>query len=574
MSILALVLVLAACGTTEPTKVDQSKFPVETSNKDKGIDGGILNYGLVSAGALPGIYNSVFYGSAPDFHVIDIVQPSLFKFDENFYFDDRGSGRLEPAEDFKSVEITINEKLNWHDGKPVTAEDLAFAYEVIAHKDYDGMRYTGLTKTIVGIEDYHNGASDKIAGIEIISPKKLKISYTKGSVQVRNNVWSYPMAKHIFKDIPVKDMPASEHVRTNIVGYGAFKISKVVPGESVTFVRNDDYYAGKPKLAGIQLKAVTASSVLEALKSGDIDYAADFPSASYDETTMPQNVEVLGRMDAAYSYLGFKQGKWDNTTGKNVVDPNAKMGDVKLRQAMLYAMDNKTIAESLYKGLRVEANSIIIPSFKEYHNKSLTGYTYDPEKAKQLLDDAGYKDTNGDSFRETPKGEPLVVNYATMSGTSSAEAQSAAYMKNWADIGLKVELVDGKLHEFNAFYDMVQKDSPKIDIYEAAWATGIDPTPTNLWSETTVSNYTRYTTPEGIAIMENITSDKALEDGYRKEQYNKWQQYFFDEAIAGPTLYRYKVFPVNKRVKNFNIGFGTSSDWSKIELSSDKPITQ
>ena len=134
-----------------------------------------------------------------------------------------------------------------------------------------------------------------------------------------------------------------------------------------------------------------------------------------------------------------------------------KFKDVRVRQAMAYAIDRKEIGEKLYHGLRYPANSPIPPSLPKYHNNKIGAYDKDVEKAKKLLDEAGYKDTNGDGFREDPNGKEFKANFLSMSGSDVSEPLAKFFIQSWKDIGLKVELLDGRLHEFNSFYDMIKK---------------------------------------------------------------------------------------------------------------------
>ena len=97
---------------------------------------------------------------------------------------------------------------------------------------------------------------------------------------------------------------------------------------------------------------------------------------------------------------------------------------------MAYAIDNDAVGAKFFQGLRRNATQLMIPAFKEFYDNSLKGYTLDVEKAKQLLDEAGYKDVNGDGIREDKNGQPFKINFASMSGGATAEPIAQYYMQH------------------------------------------------------------------------------------------------------------------------------------------------
>src|SRR5699024_3039469 len=174
----------------------------------------------------------------------------------------------------------------------------------------------------------------------------------------------------------------------------------------------------------------------------------------------------------------------------------------------------------------------------DYVNTEIEGYYQDTEKAEQILDDAGYVDTDEDGFRETPEGEELVIYFASMSGGATAEPIAQYYMQEWKEIGLNVELSTGRLIEFQAFYDMVEADDPQIDIYQAAWGTGHDPNPTGLYGETASFNYPRYVNEENEAILARINSEDSFDPEFKFEAFRDWQEHMFENVPVIPTLWR------------------------------------
>ena len=127
------------------------------------------------------------------------------------------------------------------------------------------------------------------------------------------------------------------------------------------------------------------------------------------------------------------------------------MSDPVLRQAIAYALDIDQAGKSLYNGLQRGTNSLIIPFFKDVYNKDQEGFAYNPEKAKKMLDDAGYKDVDGDGLRENKDGSKLTINFIARTRDDANESLIQQYLLWWKEIGLNVQLVNGRTMEVNSF---------------------------------------------------------------------------------------------------------------------------
>ncbi|MGE7602154.1 oligopeptide ABC transporter substrate-binding protein [Peribacillus sp. NPDC097675] len=567
-------LLLAACSDDTSTKekkgkaveqVDASKFPSVTSNKGKPIEGGHLTYGLVSDTPFEGILNKVFYQGDPDNQVITFFDEDLLDTDEDWVFTNEGAATYEISDDNKTVSLTIKDNVNWHDGKPVTGADLEYAYLVMGSKEYKGVRYDEQMALIEGMEEYHEGKADSISGIKV-DGKKISFTFKKANPSVKTGLWTYPLHKEYLKDVAIGDLESSDKIRKNPIGFGPFKVKKIVQGEAVEFEANKDYYRGAPKLDSVTLKVINPSVVAKSLENGDVDVAA-VSADYYDQANALKNIEILGKVDLAYSYIGFNLGHYDKEKGENVMD-NPKFQDKRLRQAMAYSINNEQVGEKMYKGLRFPANSVITPTFK-YNNKDIKPYEYDPEKAKKLLDEAGYKDTNDDGLREDPDGKEFKINFASMSGGDIAEPLTKYYIQQWQEVGLDVQMLDGRLHEFNSFYDMLKKDSDKVDIYQAAWGVASDPDPSGLWSRQAQFNYTRWVNDKNDELLAKGISEEAFDDKYRVDTYNEWQQLIHDEVPLIPTLFRYTMTGVNKRVTGYDYTAGREYQWFDVGVTEE-----
>lgn len=597
----ALALILAACGggtddTTESSadggdasegteEAGVVEFESAVTNEGEVMDGGTLNVALVTSSPFQGLFSLELYEDAYDADLMQFAVEEIFSTDENFQITNDGAVSLDFNQEAKTATLTVNEGVTWSDGEPVTAEDLLYSYEVIGSPDYTGIRYDSSFTNIVGMEEYNSGAADTISGITVNDDKSITIEYLEvhpGMLQSGGGIWAGAMPKHQLENIAIADLEGSEEIRNNPIGFGPFAVSNIVPGESVEFVANEHYYKGAPILDNVIVEVVPPESIVAALENGEYDLALSMPTDEYPTYADLPGYTLLGREELAYTYIGFKLGTWDSEASEVVTNPDAKMASKELRQAMGYAIDNNAVATQFYNGLRSNANTAIIPAFGDFHNADVEGYTYDPDMANKLLDDAGFEDTDGDNFREDQNGEQLVINFASMAGGDTAEPIAEYYMQSWAQIGLNVQLTDGRLLEFNSFYDRLEADDEGIDIYQGAWGTGTDPNPEGLYGRNSAFNYTRWSSDENDALLDKISgrADDADGNAWDSEwittQYHDWQEYFSEEAPIIPTLFRNEILPVNNRVANYDWGYDADPEfgWHAVGVTQEEAVTE
>ena len=571
-------LTLAACGNNQSSSSSSAsgttKYASEVTHDGTPIKGGTLKYAIVSSSPFSGIFADELSQDTTDSSIGGLIDESMFEYDENRKLTNTGLASIEFDVENKTATVTLNSKdYKWSDGQPVTIDDYIFAYQAIGNKDYTGARYDDDYKNVVGMEEYHDGKADSVSGLEKVDDYTVKIHFKEMSPSMQlagGSVCAYIMPKHIFKDIPEAEWEKSDYVRgTKFVGLGQFKIESIVNGESVTLVPNEHYYKGVAKVDKVIMEVVSPDNIVSEMKAGNYDIAT-MPNSQYEAYKDLTNVTLLSAQASAYEYIGFHLGKYDKETGKNVTDPNAKMADVKLRQAMAYALDIDAAGQNLYNGLQHSSNSIIIPFFKDLYNKDQEGFTYNPEKAKQLLDEAGYKDVDGDGIRENKDGSKLIINFAARTRDEANESLVQQYLNWWKEIGLNVQLYTGRTIELNSFYDKVQADDPEIDVFAAGWSTGYDPNPSGLFGETAQFNFERYVDAEGTAIMDKISSTDAFDETNNVEYYKEWQKYVHDKAFIFPTLVGEELTAVNKRVKYYDVNLGSKkSALYQVELTSD-----
>lgn len=596
---LAVSMLLVACGSPSgggttggstggekkdvaaATSAIEQKHPAIIENEGTAVADATLKVGVVSDSPFKGILHPYLYTSGVDNAFLKYTMAGAFPIDSDFKLildSDETPIKMSIDKEKKEVTLKINPKFKWSNGETVTTKDIVKTYEIVANADYiktsDSIRFSEDMQIIEGIVDYNKGKADKISGLEVIDDSTMKIHLTKINPGV---LWGGPFISEFvnakaFEGIAMNKVVESDALRKNPLSYGPYVIKSVVPGEKIVFEANPHYFRGEPKVKKLEMEILPPSQQVAATKAGKYDIILQSQADSYPQYAELDNIKIASRQDLYESYLGFKLGKWDKDKGEVVTNPEAKMADPKLRQAMAYAIDNDSIGEKFFNGLRFTAAGPIAPIFKSLYNPSIPNFKYDLEKAKALLDEAGFKDTNGDGIREDKKGQPLKINFAMMSGSEISEPLSQYYLQQWKEIGLDVALVDGRLLEFNNFYERVETDDPAIDCYSAAWGLASDPNPSGFYGKSSNANYPRYTSEKIQSILDKISSEDALDPAKMKEFYDEFQQVAFEEVPFIPFLNRVDFLPVNKRVKNYDFTWDTKFDWSKIELTAAEPI--
>ncbi|NRN77925.1 oligopeptide ABC transporter substrate-binding protein [Lactobacillus helveticus] len=563
------VLTLAACGQKSNDNAganDAKKFPQQTPKKAV-KKGGTLSYALETDTPFTGIFNNELSASQPDADVAQFGNESLFDTDDSYKINSKGPATFKLDRKAKTITIEVKKGVKWSDGKQVTAKDVEYEYEIMANKGSKSQRYTASLQNIVGLTDYHDGKSKTISGIEMPdgeNGRKVVIHFKEmkpGMLQSGNGYFLESASPyHQLKNIPFDKLQSSDAVRKNPIFFGPYKISKIVRGQSVTWVPNKYYWRGTPKLDKITISVVNPNSASQAIKSHKFDIA-DVVNSQWDQVKNTKDVNFVAKIPLSYGYMGFKVGKWKD--GRNVMDPKAKMNNKSLRQAMAYAMNIDAVNKRYTHGLSFRVPTLIPEQFGDYFNKNVKGYSYNLKKANQLLDKAGYKKKG--TYRVQPNGKPLTINLAAMAGNSTLEPITRNYIQQWKKIGLNVKLTTGRLIEFNSFYDKIQNDAKDVDVFMAAWSLSSEPSPNDLYNEKAPFNFTRFVTKKNTQLLGEMDSQKAFNHKYRVDKFHEWQKYMNDEAYVVPTSNSYSIDAVNSKITGYSLKpSDANSLWYKV----------
>ncbi|WP_073508352.1 ABC transporter substrate-binding protein [Streptobacillus notomytis] len=567
--LLSLSLMLASLGllsscspggsrSEKSSKIDLN-FPLEYTNDAPEVEGATYMVAMVTSVPFKGIFSPLHYQDNLDSNIISLINEEFIWRNEDFEIlnVEGGIATLSLDTEKKQIILKFKEGLKWSDGHPMGVDDLIYTYEVIAHPDYTGVRFSPIDYYFIkGMEEYNKGKASKISGLEKISDTELRINVTDITSKIVTGggpLVANLLPKHDLAGIPVKDLEYSDKIRRNPLSNGKYVIKNIVPGESVELVPNEYYHLGKVKVGKVILKTLTPQLAVESLKNGDFFEYLDLPQDSYEKYKDLSNITVIGRPDLYIQYLGFNLGRFDKKKGENVTDRDTPLQDVNVRKALSYALNIDEVSSAYYNGLRQRANGQTPPIFKKYYDETLEGYPYNPEKAKELLKKAGYEDTNNDGIVDKD-GKNLELKFAAMSGSDVAEPITQAFLQYWKEIGVNVTLTTGRLLDFNLFYDKVEANDKDVDIYMGAWSVGTALDPSSSKGRDAMFNLTRFTSEENDKLLAEISNSKGLSDlEYKVNAYKAWQKYYVDQAVEVPIMFRYKVTPVNKNVKHSNL---------------------
>ena len=598
LALISGMLLLASCGgindggakDAKKEAIDvstvESQYPSYVENEGTPVEATVLKVAVVSDSPFRGIFNGFLYSDSLDGSFMASTMNGAFPIDQDLKIildSDETPIKVSVNPEEKTVTYKINPNFKWSNGEPVTTKDIVKTYEIMANQEYitssKSLRYNKNRKAIVGIEEYNEGKADKISGLEVIDDSTMKIHLKEMTPSVYwggNFVPEFVNAKQ-FEGIPMDKITESDALRKNPLSYGPYVIKEIVQGEKVIFEANPYYYKGEPKIKRLEMEILPPSQQVAAIKSGKYDIVLKVSPEIFPELEKLDNINILTKKAGSMNYIAFKLGKWDEEKNEVVTDPNSKMYDLNLRKAIAYAIDMDAVSKQFYHGLSTPAKSQLSPLFPSLHNPEINGFKQDVEKAKQLLDEAGFKDVDGDGIREGKDGKPVKYTLAMMSGGEIAEPLAQYYIQQWKAIGLDVELLDGRLLDSKNFYNRVNGDDPAIDFCIAGIGFGTDPQQLAIFGKNAKFNISRYISDPLEAALDATVSKEAMNEEYRVKAYKDYEKVFMEEIPAVPILNKLDILVVNKRIKKYdwrpNVdGKPNTFKWSMIEVVAPQPI--
>ena len=342
----------------------------------------------------------------------------------------------------------IRQGVNWQDGEPLTAKDVAFSYNVIIDQNLTAYStYTNGIKEARVVDDYT---------VEMICDKP------KANME---RLWIYVIPEHIWGK--AKDL---EKMATAlpIIGSGPFQAVEWKKGQFVRMEKNPNYWGKAPVIDEILFETYTNSDTMtQDLKAGSLDGAYDIPSAQFNAFKGMAGFDPISYNLFMYEYLSFNCYEAPSSLG------NPVLRDPKFRLALAWAVDREKCATIAWNGLARVGTTAIPPdeypaNFDAHYEPTAEEMQgFDIEKSKQMLDAAGYTDGNGDGIREY-KGKPIKLTLYSRAESLSSQSQGKLIAGWFKEIGLDIDyrvIDDGALSDKLYNYDADCNYAPDYDIY-------------------------------------------------------------------------------------------------------------
>jgi peptide/nickel transport system substrate-binding protein len=516
-AIIVMALLLASCGPTpEPQTIIQTvevektvvetveveKTVVETVEVEKtvveevevekvvtptpdpsGIERGGTMMGAISAD--PEGLDPHITSAHSSFEILENVYDTLVTVDDSLNMVPSLAESWEISDDNLTWTFTLREGVTFHNGRPLTAEDVVYSYERIMNPDTG----SGVAWRFGSVES-----------VEAIDDLTVAIRLTEPSPNLLGRIGAYKGMSIIPKEI-VEDGT----VDTQPVGTGPFKFVEYVPGDRVVLEANPDYWEeGKPYLDGLTLMIIPDETVrLTNLQTGEVDWVDSLPPQQVTKLATSGEVIVDMVSGGDYWYIGLNLNR----------EP---FDDARVRQAIAYAVNRKDVAAAAKWDTATPNDGPIPPDSFWYYDYQ--PYERDLEKARQLLADAGYPDGFETEFMPTTFYEETV---------RSAQVLQAQL----GEIGISADI---RTLEWGTWLE--EEGAGNFDMYICGWIGNIDPDDFFYAQHHTdqIFNFTGYSNPEVDAMLDagRVETDEAA----RKEIYDQVQQMIIDEA---PYVYLY-----------------------------------
>lgn len=495
-SVMVLALALTGCGGSKspsPAAPSAGSTSQNQAAESSGPKDEVVTMAIISTWNTLNIYNtSGNYGHC----VADQLFERMVSCTHDGKYLPRLADSWEMSEDHTSMTFHMNKNAKWHDGEPLTADDVVFTLKAVTSEKMDNY-YRSKFVCLAGTDDNGICASPDDLQVEAIDDYTVKVGLKtpKDEQTVLSTLCSffYVLPQHILDTGDYSDINDSDFW-TSPVGAGPFKYVKDIAGEQLEMTANEDYYLGCPDFKTFVIKVVPATSLTAGLLNGEIDVvgAGSIPLSDWGTIESSDNLVAESIPSYAYQYMEF-----------NLSDGNDTFQDAAVRIAFDKAIDKQLIVDQLMAG---EGQVAVgpMPKYHPYYNDALEGNSYDPNAAKSALEAANF------DFNRTYR---LIVPQ----GNQVREQSALIIQQNLKDIGIKVEI---ETYDFATLLEMMRNGD--FDLGLLGGGSNIDPNESAvIFKPGSAQNYSLLTDGKWYDLA--AKGDSLVNFNERKEAFDAYQ---------------------------------------------------
>jgi peptide/nickel transport system substrate-binding protein len=356
----------------------------------------------------------------------------------------------------------MRDDATWSDGVPLTSEDVAYTYGRIIDGGPEAATWGSYLKGVTSIE-----TPDPTT--VVLKLKKPSAVFPPLGIPI--------IPEHIWKDVSedqVKSYANEPKDGQPVVGSGPFRLVEGTAGGSTyRFEANPDYWGGAPHVDQVVFRVFKSEDpAVQALIKGEIDFVDEISALQVKSLQGREGITAQNGDSPSFDEIAFNTGSVDTATGDPSGDPNPAVLDPKFRFALNYAIDRDQLLRTVYQGGGKTGTTIVPPAYPDFQwvSDDPDAFAYDPDKAAQLLDDAGYK-LGSDGKRTMPDGSPIKPLRLAARTDSDTSVSVMDYFKEWlADLGIDSEV---ETYQSNKLTSVILDGD--YDTFEWGWYVEPDP---------------------------------------------------------------------------------------------------
>jgi peptide/nickel transport system substrate-binding protein len=400
----------------------------------------------------------------------------------------------EVAEDGLTYTFNLKQGVQFHDGSELTAEDVKYTFE------YYSQPGNAIANEFLGMAGVD--VPDKYTAVVNMNEINAAFLAQAGEVPI------VPAAYH--------DRVGEEGFRTDPIGTGAFRLREWRPAEFTEIEAFGDHFRGRPGVDAIRLEVVPEPSVRYiALQTGDA-HSSVWPLLVEDSLSMEgdPNFRVVRTLAESIKFFPLNNDR-------------PQFSDRRVRQALLHALDRERIIEDLWNGAARVAHSNLSPKNAFYHNENVPRYAFDPERARSLLDEAGW--VAGAGGVRAKDGTPLSFTCTTITGDQARRPIAELAQQLFRDVGVDMRLAEAPVA---SILEGMRNGNLECSLFNWTHGSVPEPDPSATLRSDGGDNFNRYSNPEMDRLIDEGLN--TVDPDRRQQIYYRIQELFAEDV---PGLY-------------------------------------